>query len=107
MKLCDQDNYFHDLLMIVDTAEVVTKVCTRCKMKWDFTKDPKGRVDNALYQDIHIRHYIQPGSRYFEREYGKPKSLRYNEDKMRDSENHNRLEEQMEEAEAHEKNVFL
>lgn len=98
MKPCDQDSYYHDLLMIVDTDEVVVKICIRCKTKFEFTKDPKGRIDNTGYHDAHLRHFIQPGHRHFEREYGKPKSLRFNEEKMRSSQKHNELEDQAEEA---------
>lgn len=98
MKPCDQDNYYHVPETILESPEVVVKVCLRCKKKWDFTKDPKGRVDNETYHSIHRRNFIQPGHRHFEREFGKPKALRFNEDKMRESQRHNEFEEQAEEA---------
>lgn len=101
MKSCDQENYYHDIETIVDTAEVVVKICKRCKAKWEFTKDPKGRVDNETYHSIHRRNFLQPGHRHFEREFGKPKALRFNEDKMRESGKYNELVEEQETAESY------
>ncbi len=97
MKPCDQENYYHDPETIVDTPEVVVKICRRCKVEMVCTKDPKGRVDNETFHRFHRRNYLQPSHRHFEREFGKPKALRYNEEKMRETQKHNELEEQAEE----------
>lgn len=106
MRACDQETQYHDPRTVLDTPEVMVKVCFKCKMKWEFTKDPKGRIDNFSFHDINLRNFLQPGSPHFEREFGKPAALRYNEEKIRESQKHNELEDQVEEAATYRTNIL-
>lgn len=98
MIICDQENIYHTPETILDTSEVMIVVCSRCKLKWEFTKDFKGRIDNNLYLDINARKFLQPKHRHYEREFGKPKALKFNEDKIRKvSRENERFDEENEE----------
>ena len=106
MIACDQETFYHDVDILFDTAEVMVKVCKRCKTKWEFTKDNKGRIDNDTYLDIHARNFLQRGHRHYEREFGKPKALQFNDAKMRESQKHNENFNEENEARFYNSNVF-
>lgn len=106
MIACDQETIYHVPETLFETAEVLVKICTRCKMKWEFTKDTKGRMDNDLYLDIHARNFLQRGHRHYEREFGKPKALQYHEGQMRSAQRHNENFNEEHEARIYKSNVF-
>lgn len=94
---CDQENTYHVPQTILDTPQVSIVVCTRCKTEKCFIKGKNERLDHQTYLAFHARNFLQPGHPHYEREFGKPKSLKYNEDKMKESVRYN---EQIEEETA-------
>jgi len=106
MIICDQETIYHDVAVLFDTAEVKVEVCMRCKEKFEFTKDAKGRIDNDRYLDVHARNFLQRGHRHYAREFGKPKALAFNDAKMRESQRHNENFNEENEARFYKSNVF-
>lgn len=103
---CDQDNFYHVPKTVLDTPQVSIVVCERCKVERYFTKGRNERVDNEEYMAFHARNFIQPEHRHFEREFGKPRALKYNEEKVRESQRYNEGIEEQEKAAEYKSNLL-
>ena len=66
-----------DLQIIKEDKSGIKEVCKECKRVVLTPKGYKGAIDNKKYLEEHARDFIQPGSRYFDRFYGKGASKNF------------------------------
>lgn len=61
--------HLHNLKCILNTAEVKIDICTECKAKKIYRKDPQERIDNEKYRKDHQRQYLQPKDKLYTKYY--------------------------------------
>lgn len=63
---------FHDYEVIKEGEGGIREGCKRCGKILVTRKGGDGIIDNTIYLKEHARDFLQPTSRFYEREYGKP-----------------------------------
>lgn len=67
----------HDYEVVREGERGIREKCVRCDYTLITRKCVDGSIDNMFYGKEHIRDFIQPHSRYYDREYGKGASKNF------------------------------
>lgn len=77
---CDGTGYphiMHDYVVLREGRGGIREVCTRCDHTLVTHKAFDGTINNKVYGEEHIRDFIQPYSRYYDKEYGEGASKNF------------------------------